>query len=186
MCFLYPAGEGVYFPRRAVEKRAARVLPAATPAVGGAFLLQTRCEDGSQRGYGTGVWPRVTSQLLSCCVTLSLLCVGVLVQVRQLLHRWYHEAMPGGSSMWNDDRGMLSWVAKSGEYLNGCMVRLRREMVSDQVLRLGLSDPSAVVNGVLALMSKLPVDQRESVVAALRRGVLFADPLSSRQHVRFI
>lgn len=85
--------------------------------------------------------------------------------------------------MWGDDRGVLAWIAKSGEYLNGCMVRLRREMVSDQVLRLGLSDPSAVVNGVLALMSKLPVDQRESVVAALRRGVLFADPLSSRQHV---
>ena len=48
-----------------------------------------------------------------------------------------------------------------------------------QVVRLGLNDPSAVVQGVLALMSKLPVDQRESVVAALRRGVIFADPLSS-------
>lgn len=102
-------------------------------------------------------------------------------QARELLHRWFADATRDGAALsWSDDRAILSWLAKSGEYLGSCMARLRREQVADQVVKLGLTDASAVVSGVLALLSKLPVDQRETVVAALRRGVIFADPLASR------
>jgi hypothetical protein len=48
--------------------------------------------------------------------------------------------------------------------------------VARQVVRLGTTDPSAVVSGVLELLTRLPVDQRDGVVAALRRGVIFAHP----------
>ena len=47
-----------------------------------------------------------------------------------------------------------------------------------QVVRLGQQEPLAVVDGVLALIAKLPVDLKGAVVAALRRGVIFADPFS--------
>ena len=47
-----------------------------------------------------------------------------------------------------------------------------------QVVELGRQDSAAVVDGVLALIAKLPVDVKGSVVAALRRGVIFADPFS--------
>ena len=36
--------------------------------------------------------------------------------------------------MWADDRNVLAWMAQSGEYLNSCMMRLRTEMIAEQVL----------------------------------------------------
>jgi hypothetical protein len=50
------------------------------------------------------------------------------------LRQWFEQYLRGDSSMWADDRNVLAWMAQSGEYLNSCMMRLRTEMIAEQVL----------------------------------------------------
>jgi len=47
-----------------------------------------------------------------------------------------------------------------------------------QIVSYGSEDPGAVVRGVLAMIDNLPADAREAVVGSLKRGVIFASPMS--------
>jgi len=79
-------------------------------------------------------------------------------------------------SLWNDDLRVLRWLAVHRESIQGRALVMRRESVLDRVVALGREDPMAVVSGVLALVHALPAEQRNAVVGALRRGVVFASP----------
>jgi CubicO group peptidase (beta-lactamase class C family) len=64
----------------------------------------------------------------------------------------------GAAEQWANDVRVLQWLQDNAEDLNGRVAALRRESISETVLGLGLEDPTAVVNGVLALLSRLPLE----------------------------
>jgi hypothetical protein len=82
--------------------------------------------------------------------------------------------------MWEDDGRVLQWLSSNREGLETRAVRLRRESIVEQVVTMGVEDPSGVVAGMLALVHHLPAEQREAVVAAIRRGMLSFVPSADR------
>jgi acetyl-CoA carboxylase carboxyltransferase component/biotin carboxyl carrier protein len=80
------------------------------------------------------------------------------------------------SALWRDDFKVLRWLADTRDALEARARSLRRDNIADTVLSLGMEDPSAVVSGVMALLARLPPDQREAALASLRRGVLLGAP----------
>jgi acetyl-CoA carboxylase/biotin carboxylase 1 len=80
------------------------------------------------------------------------------------------------SALWRDDVKVLRWLADTRDTLEARARSLRRDNIADTVLSLGMEDPSAVVSGVMALLARLPPDQREAALASLRRGVLLGAP----------
>ncbi len=102
------------------------------------------------------------------------------------LRSWYLSAMSGeglavssaavADALWNDDLRVLRWLAVHRDSIQGRALVMRRESVLDRVVALGREDPMAVVSGVLSLVHALPAEQRNAVVGALRRGVVFASP----------
>jgi len=103
-----------------------------------------------------------------------------------LLRGWFLDALAGegvrvvrteagAGALWRDDMAVLRWLADNAEELSARVAALRRESISETVLGLGLEDPTAVVNGVLALLSRLPLDRKEGALGVLRRGLIFGD-----------
>jgi acetyl-CoA carboxylase/biotin carboxylase 1 len=103
-----------------------------------------------------------------------------------LLRGWFLDALAGlgvrveragagAAEQWANDVRVLQWLQDNAEDLNGRVAALRRESISETVLGLGLEDPTAVVNGVLALLSRLPLDRKEGALGVLRRGLVFGD-----------
>jgi acetyl-CoA carboxylase/biotin carboxylase 1 len=95
----------------------------------------------------------------------------------QVLRTWFEStATSRGSTVagqWDHDLRVLQWLADSRDVLDSRLAALARESITEQVLSLGRKDAGAAVDGILALMSKLPVDQREAVMGKLRKQVLF-------------
>lgn len=102
-----------------------------------------------------------------------------------LLKSWYFQALAAEghtriagevaeAAFWKDDVRVLRWLADHRDTIEARAMALRKESVAEQVLSLGLEDASAVVTGVLALVSRLPLDRREAVLGQLRRGVIFS------------
>jgi acetyl-CoA carboxylase/biotin carboxylase 1 len=85
-------------------------------------------------------------------------------------------ASAGAQALWNDDLRVLRWLAVNRDSIQGRALVMRRESVLDRVVALGREDPMAVVSGVLSLVHALSAEQRNAVVGALRRGVVFASP----------
>jgi biotin carboxylase/acetyl-CoA carboxylase carboxyltransferase component/biotin carboxyl carrier protein len=92
-----------------------------------------------------------------------------------LLEGWFRMSMPtrGGFGAWEEDVRVLQWLADYREVLETHVASLRRESISERVLSLGLRDPGAAIDGILALINRLNLDQREAIVGRLRREVLF-------------
>ena len=89
----------------------------------------------------------------------------------------------GWEQQWEDDRFVLSWLHEQAAYLDRSVGALRADRVSQQVLRMGLDDPQAVVEGVLQLLrasSALPAADADAAVQALRRGLLFGPSAGAR------
>lgn len=77
------------------------------------------------------------------------------------------------TALWRDDIRVLRWLADTRDVLEARALVLRKESIAEQVLHLGMEDPSAVVAGVVGMLHRLAPDRREAVIAALRREVLF-------------
>lgn len=105
-----------------------------------------------------------------------------------LLRSWYFSTLNAEGNrvvgetvehtLWSDDVRVLRWVAEYRDTIEQHAVALHKESIAEQVLSLGMEDASAVVTGVLALISRLPPDHRESIVASLRRGIIFGQSLT--------
>ena len=74
---------------------------------------------------------------------------------------------------WSDDKKVLAWMSEEYSDINARISKLRRAAISGKVLKLGMEDPTATVQGVLSMIDQLDARQREKVVATLRRGVIF-------------
>ena len=99
-----------------------------------------------------------------------------------LLRRWFDESLKPADCVWSADRYVLEWLANNHSLLETNIANLRRAAISEKVRTMGMSEPTAVVRGVMALVNCLPSDQREATVAALRRGILFSDPHAVHSH----
>jgi len=105
---------------------------------------------------------------------------------KTLLKSWYLSSLAGEgvrvteeAAEWKDDVRVLRWLADSSHVIAQRINALRRESISETVLSLGKEDYTAVVTGVLALLSRLPDPEREGALGALRRGLIFGDHGSS-------
>lgn len=76
------------------------------------------------------------------------------------------------------DRGVIQWLWRARDRVRKRMDALREGATRSTVLAAGKRAPRAAVEGILALVDQLEPAEREQVVAALRRGVLFAKPQS--------
>ncbi|CAE7884607.1 cut6, partial [Symbiodinium sp. KB8] len=94
-----------------------------------------------------------------------------------LLRSWHDSTATSrgstGTGLWDQDLRVLQWLADSRDTLEARVAALRRDSIADRVLELGTTDSGAAIDGILALINRLPVDQREAVVGRLRREVLF-------------
>ncbi|OQR99927.1 acetyl-CoA carboxylase [Thraustotheca clavata] len=88
------------------------------------------------------------------------------------LQSWFEEQNKGEN--WSDDRAVLSWLTRDGDWIAKKLEALNQERIAREVTRLGLQDPNAAVVGILHMISELPAANRDEVITALRRGSIFA------------
>ena len=77
----------------------------------------------------------------------------------------------------------LQWLSEEYASITAAIRRMRRSHIQDQVVNLGLEDPTALVNGTLELIEQLSPEAKAKVIAALRRGVIFVDPSGQKKQV---
>ena len=104
-----------------------------------------------------------------------------------MLRKWFRQRMTtrgvattgaAGDKVWDSDSTVLEWLSSSGDWLQAKQAALRRQYISEQIVKYGTEDAGAVVHGVLAMIDRLPADVREAVVGSLKRGVIFSNPMS--------
>ena len=87
------------------------------------------------------------------------------------------------AAQWEDDKLCLQWLSEEYASITAAIRRMRRSHIQDQVVNLGLEDPTALVNGTLELIEQLSPEAKAKVIAALRRGVIFVDPSGQKKQV---
>jgi hypothetical protein len=69
-----------------------------------------------------------------CTDVCIYVCIVAAVQTRDRLREWFDASVRGDSvRVWADDREVLAWMSRSGEYLDDSVTRLRRDMIANQV-----------------------------------------------------
>jgi len=68
---------------------------------------------------------------------------------------------------------VLSWMDGDQEAIKGRVAGLTKQRVSREVVKLGVEEPEATVDGLLNMLSKLTPTQRKDALMAIRKGVLF-------------
>ena len=193
------AGDDAAALRSKIASREANALSAFVPAANAFADLHDTPGRMMAKGVIRGVVPwassrgyfywRLRRRLAEASVVQQLTSSSEGMAAEDALaavREWYLSAMSAegmaagaagvADSLWNDDLRVLRWLAVHRESIQGRALVLRRESVLDRVVALGREDPMAVVSGVLSLVHALPAEQRNAVVGALRRGVVFASP----------
>jgi len=73
---------------------------------------------------------------------------------------------------WEDDRTVLSWMDGDQETIKGRISGLTKQRVSREVVKLGVEEPEATIDGLLNMLNKLTPTQRKDALMTIRKGVL--------------